>query len=1136
MAHLQVYLFGAPRIERAGVPVAAERRKALALLAYLAATRQPHGRDALAALLWPELDQQRARAALRRTLFSLNEALGKGCIQTEGDCLALSGALYAAVDVDHFRALLAKAAAHDHRPFRLCDDCLADLTRAAELYRGDFLAGFTLEDTAEFDDWQAYQSEELRRGLAGGLEKLALGHAGRREYDVALRHARRWLALDPLSEPAHRLIMRLYTWAGDRAAAARQYEECVRLLAEELGIEPEPETRALYEELLQLGRGRERGPEQPDVAMGEQALAPPPLTVQELPPDPTPFLGRETELAQIAARLADPACRLLTLTGPGGIGKTRLAIQAGRMQVERFTDGVAFADLAPLASPDFLPAAILEGLGASARDPTDPERQLIGYLRGKHLLLVLDNFEHLMDGVALLPKVLRAAPQVKLLVTSRARLNLREEWLSPLGGLELPPGAAPTSLRVYDEGRSAELVRPEAASGAQPDLSLEAYGATALFLTTLQRLLPGYRPAGADARQIVRICRLLEGMPLAIELAAAWARTLSLREIAGELKRSLHLLATTLRDVPARHRSMTAAFDHSWRLLSPREQGILRPLSVFRGGFTREAAGAITGASLADLTGLADASWLRLGPAGRYELHELVRQYCEAKLAGEQLAESGESAGQVRDRHSQYFASFGQAHEPGFWHSPEVMQEVAPEVDNLLAAWDWAVGQADTGTLTRLSPTLFNYGYLLAPSLATVVEVFEGARRKLRDALLAAGDDRDREQELAACLARILYYQGELRLDQGLSEQTETCAEEGLALLPASCEAPEEGRQDQDRQQTRVMLTVLLASAINHQGDAIRSTDLLQALLSDPRPAEIGPLSWIGGPESHWLGQVYRALAYSFMATGQYEASQQFTEKAIAQFEKDGAGYMVAVAKYQLSALAYMIGDYPRAEAAAREAEQFGRAFGDRTGAVWGWLGWVWLGLGRLEAAAGRYPQARAYCRRSVALYRRNGKLSTLTFALQESGAVELAAGNPAEAQRLYLESVEVMDRIGQSRFLARGTSLVGLGRVALAGRNLAAATAHFRQVLVTGNGWAWDTADAAIGMAQVYAGEGQLARAVELLAFAESWPPTMHVPKERARKLLEELEAEMPAEVFAAASARGRSRQVEDVVAELTS
>ena len=442
MPTLSVTLFGVPRIERDGAAVTVKRRKSLALLAYLAVTRQPHGRDALATLLWPDAAAERARAGLRRTLVDLNAALGKGWLDADGDQVALRAEWVCRSMWNGFMLPSHRSPSTAIHLTDLCDACLAHLAEAADLYTADFLAGFTLEDAAGFDDWQTFQSESLRLELAGVLEKLAQGLAGRQQWEAAISHARRWLALDPLNEPAHRLLMQLHAWAGDRAAAVRQYQECVRVMQEELGIEPETETAALVEAIRCTAAGLPSAPPLPGS----------PAPVHNLLSDPTPFVGREPELAQVAERLADPACRLLTVIGPGGMGKTRLAIQAARRQTDVFAHGVWFVDLAPVSAADFLAAAIVRALpiSASRRQRTGP--QLTAFLRDKHLLLVLDNFEHLsVEGSApcygLLPNLLAGAPRVKLLVTSRVRLNLREEWLAPLEGLETPEDLVRTKAR-----------------------------------------------------------------------------------------------------------------------------------------------------------------------------------------------------------------------------------------------------------------------------------------------------------------------------------------------------------------------------------------------------------------------------------------------------------------------------------------------------------------------------------------------------------------------------------------------------------------------------------------------------------------------------------------------------------------
>jgi DNA-binding SARP family transcriptional activator len=250
MPTLQIFLFGPPHIESAGALVSFHRHQTLALLAYLAAAEQPPSRDTLAALFWPELDEAQAHAALRRGLYDLGRTIGKEWLVVEHERLALRPEAGLRVDVRRFHGLVKEAATHGHGAGPLCDACLAALAAAADLYRGDFLAGFSLRGSVGFDDWQCLTAESLRLELAGVLEKLATGLANRRQLDRALPYARRWLALDPLDEASHRLLMQLHIWTGDRAAAVRQYEACAKALAAELGIEPAAETAALYRTLL----------------------------------------------------------------------------------------------------------------------------------------------------------------------------------------------------------------------------------------------------------------------------------------------------------------------------------------------------------------------------------------------------------------------------------------------------------------------------------------------------------------------------------------------------------------------------------------------------------------------------------------------------------------------------------------------------------------------------------------------------------------------------------------------------------------------------------------------------------------------------------------------------------------------
>ena len=387
MSRLGLYLLGPPRLELDGEPVQIGRRKALALLIYLAVTRRRHSRDALATLFWPEYDQSSARADLRRTLSVLTRALGKEWVTADRETVGASQDTDWWLDVEQFRHLLAECTKHPHPSTEACSGCVPVLEEAVGLYRDDFLAGFTLPDSPGFDEWQFFEAEGLRDELASVLERLVRWHASRGAYEPAIRYARLWLALDPLHEPAHRELMRLYAQAGQRAAALRQYGECERVLEEELGVRPEEETTRLYQAIK----------ERQNVSL---VAAPTPIPSvprkHNLPVQPTSFVGREADLREIKERLRDPGCRLLTLVGPGGSGKTRLALEAGAAQVANNEDGVFLVSLAPVRSMASIEPTVATALGLSFQGAGDPRERLLSYLKEKSVLLILDNFEHLL--------------------------------------------------------------------------------------------------------------------------------------------------------------------------------------------------------------------------------------------------------------------------------------------------------------------------------------------------------------------------------------------------------------------------------------------------------------------------------------------------------------------------------------------------------------------------------------------------------------------------------------------------------------------------------------------------------------------------------------------------------------------
>jgi predicted ATPase/DNA-binding CsgD family transcriptional regulator len=395
----------------------------------------------------------------------------------------------------------------------------------------------------------------------------------------------------------------------------------------------------------------------------------------------TPFIGRTKELADITARLGDPDCRLLTLTGLGGSGKTRLALEAAHTLPAHFRHGTVFVALQPLTRSDLLVPTIAQALGLTCYGAAAPHQQLLDALHDKTLLLILDNFEHLLDGAALLSAILAAAPGLTLLVTSREALRLREEWLYPLTGLATPPSVYSTSLEDYE--------------------------AVQLFLAHARRVQPRFDPL-SEHEAIIRICKLTAGLPLAIELAAAWLKGLRAAHIAQEIQRNLDFLSTTTRNAEERHRSMRAVFDQSWTFLSDDERLIFARLSIFAGGFAADAAEQVAEASVSTLAALVEKSLIHMASSGRFGIHELLRQY-----GREQLEASGETQATYA-RHSRYFAQLMLRHEAALKQPQQLatVQAIERDFDNIRLAWEWSAKHQQVQHLHTMLNSLYLFGFL----------------------------------------------------------------------------------------------------------------------------------------------------------------------------------------------------------------------------------------------------------------------------------------------------------------------------------------------------------------------------------------------------------------------------------------
>ena len=461
-----------------------------------------------------------------------------------------------------------------------------------------------------------------------------------------------------------------------------------------------------------------------------------------LPAEPTQFVGRRDELAKIRRHLVET--RLLTLTGPGGIGKTRLALKAAEEAADDFEDGCAFVSLAPIRSVEHIIQTIAEAVKFPIATHEDPQYQLLRYLRKRQLLLVMDNFEHLLDGAGIVSEILQAAPTVKILATSREKLNLHSETNLIVGGMGIP-----RQVRSEDPGKN---------------------DAITLFVQSGSKVRPGFEPSHDELGQIANICQIVQGMPLAIELAAAWLHILNVGEIAEELEKGLDILTTEVRDAPERHRSIHAIFDYSWSLLHQTEQEIFMHLSVFRGGFTREAAQQVSGASLQLLAGLVNKSFLSHDPnTDRLEIHELLRQ-----CAQERLEETPETSVSAQEAHAAYYAEF-MRQRWGYLRGDRQMlalAQIEADIENVRTAWRYYLDQRNVPQIWMFINGFWQVYWIRGwyhPGMA----LFAEAVRALEGA----------EEESAALQALAMAYQGYFMAWLGLSDQGYELATESVEIL-----------------------------------------------------------------------------------------------------------------------------------------------------------------------------------------------------------------------------------------------------------------------------------------------------------------------------------------------------------------
>jgi predicted ATPase len=809
----------------------------------------------------------------------------------------------------------------------------------------------------------------------------------------------------------------------------------------------------------------------------------------------TTFIGREQEIADIKRLLLDePGCRLLTLVGPGGIGKTRLALATAVQLLNAFPNGTYFVSLASVTEAEDIVPAMATALNLTFYGQREPKEQLLDYLRSKKLLIVADNFEHLLGKSHLFTEIISQAPEVSLLVTSRERLNLQEEWSYDVQGLSFPVGLA------------AEEV--EATQG------LETYSSLKLFLQRASRATASFTPTPEETADIIRICQLVQGMPLGIELAASWARAMTCREIADEIEHNLDFLTTPLRNIPERHRSLRVVFEQTWDRLSLEEQTVLQQLSVFRGGCTREAAEHVTGATLSALSALIDKALLHRTNTGRYELHELIRQFAEGKLSAIDQAKT------TRDAHCTYFANFLYQRESDLKgrRQKTAANEIETDIENVRIAWNWAVEQAHVELLSQALGGL-GLAYEWYGRYQEGERTYDYATKKLTEIKTSQGQ---------GTLINILIWQARFGEVLGKNDHASQLLHQAQALL----ETPALATQDTRSEQTAILMG-LGRVAYNH-GDFRTAEQFYEQSLAlyrklNDRWEEAQALLALEG-----VGRNHLESGDLKKFQQQAEASKQLVLESLVIFRSLGDQANVARGNLVLGFVFMTLGQGIEAQLALEECITICKDLGRSNNIN---LIWATGTLGLIKGwYFGLYEQMRAEAQVMRDLAQELGFSEGTMLGLGYTGLAALAQGAYQETQQIFQEFVVLGQPKGDRNNLASNLAILGFATRKLGDKIQAhhylAKSLQISLEIRAFRGALYGLPLAALLLADY----GDIVRAIEVQALVWSFPiiANSHWCEDVAGRHLTAVANTIPANVVAAAQTRGQKRNLWTTIEEL--
>lgn len=924
--------------------------KERALLAYLAIENdQMHRRETLAELFWPDRPEGIARNNLRQALYGIRQGIGGAgfdqIFSVTNDEVRVNLSEQVWLDMAAFEVHLKAAQQHNHEQSALCPYCIQHLRDAVEMYRGNFLEDVFLDKNSEFQEWIAYRRELYYRMQMQSLEALVTAYERVGDYIQASIFARRQVQLNDLKESLYCKLMILLARTGRANAALEEYETCRRKLREALGSDLDESTVLLSEQIC-------AGKFDPG---SETARA----IFNNLPEQLTAFVGREMELHKISHALENPAYRLVSLVGLGGVGKTRMAIQAACMNLRLFPDGVYFVPLEPVQLTGQLHDLIGRVIGLAPGADQQMGNLLVDYLRPRQILLVLDGFEYHLERKEQLLEILRGAPYTKILLTTRERLRFQAEFLMELQGLPFPTLAqGEANIKTIE----AQSTRSDAVR---------------LLFERASRVRSGQLFANEDPGELsaaLRICQLVEGLPLGIELAASWSREYTFAQIAEEVQRNLEFLQNTLQDLPERHRSLQASFEHSWDLLSESECEVFSKLAVFPGSFSRNAAQVIAGAAQPWLMRLEDKSLVQRAGLGRFILHPLLRQY-----AGQKLRQYSRRIGDLaQQQHAQFFCSYLKEREldlRGF-RQAQALDELEMELENINSAWDWAIEHGA-------------YNLIEQASIGMLFFLEERSRWQEGEARFRSALSHLKDDDMDNATQRVKAY---LTASLGWFCCRLTRFEEAEKFLQISLEISENQEMEFIRIYVHFALGFLY-TWMSRFKDAWLHLSITLSLAE-----RIGD-----GWGLAWSRELLAEIAFESGQTGFDE--KPFLE-TFALFERVGEQ------RGSSRALNYL-GNIALGQERYKDAQSYFEkllANVEKLGDVWGAAG-GYSKLGQLASARNEYDQAWRLHQRSLAMLQKTGDQRRTAYAMRELGEDAAALNKPADAVNFFQQALEIAAR-----------------------------------------------------------------------------------------------------------------------------